>query len=227
MRHGNSNRKLNRTSSHRAAMFRNMSVSLLRHEIIRTAVGKGILQVGSNLSVAGGTISLNSAGVTGALGYTPASNALTNQNIFVGNGSNVAVGVPLSGDATIANTGALTIANNAITTVKINNLAVTDAKINDVAFSKLTAKPTTVVGYGITDAVSNAGGVISMQSGTLAARPVAATAGRMYVATDSGEIYRDNGATWDKVGSAPHAAHQLPISTLAQVTNGGNQIVHD
>jgi large subunit ribosomal protein L17 len=40
MRHGNSNRKLNRTSSHRAAMFRNMTNSLLRHEIIRTTLPK-------------------------------------------------------------------------------------------------------------------------------------------------------------------------------------------
>ncbi|MGV3581522.1 MAG: 50S ribosomal protein L17 [Methylophilus sp.] len=40
MRHGNSNRKLNRTSSHRAAMFRNMTNSLLRHEVIRTTLPK-------------------------------------------------------------------------------------------------------------------------------------------------------------------------------------------
>lgn len=40
MRHGNSNRKLNRTSSHRAAMFRNMTTSLLRHEIIKTTLPK-------------------------------------------------------------------------------------------------------------------------------------------------------------------------------------------
>jgi large subunit ribosomal protein L17 len=40
MRHGNSNRKLNRTSSHRAAMFRNMTVSLLNHEIIKTTLPK-------------------------------------------------------------------------------------------------------------------------------------------------------------------------------------------
>lgn len=40
MRHGNQHRKLNRTSSHRAAMFRNMSVSLLRHEVIRTTLPK-------------------------------------------------------------------------------------------------------------------------------------------------------------------------------------------
>ena len=40
MRHGNSNRKLNRTSSHRAAMFRNMVTSLLRHEVIKTTLPK-------------------------------------------------------------------------------------------------------------------------------------------------------------------------------------------
>jgi large subunit ribosomal protein L17 len=40
MRHRNSNRKLNRTSSHRQAMFRNMATSLLRHEIIKTTLPK-------------------------------------------------------------------------------------------------------------------------------------------------------------------------------------------
>lgn len=40
MRHGNSNRKLNRTSSHRAAMFRNMTASLLNHEVIKTTLPK-------------------------------------------------------------------------------------------------------------------------------------------------------------------------------------------
>jgi large subunit ribosomal protein L17 len=40
MRHRQSNRKLNRTTSHRLAMFRNMSVSLLKHEIIKTTLPK-------------------------------------------------------------------------------------------------------------------------------------------------------------------------------------------
>lgn len=40
MRHQNSGRKLNRTSAHRAAMLRNMTVSLLRHETITTTVPK-------------------------------------------------------------------------------------------------------------------------------------------------------------------------------------------
>ena len=40
MRHRNSGRTFNRTSSHREAMFRNMSASLLRHEVIRTTLPK-------------------------------------------------------------------------------------------------------------------------------------------------------------------------------------------
>jgi large subunit ribosomal protein L17 len=40
MRHRHGLRKLNRTSSHRLAMLRNMSVSLLRHEVIKTTLPK-------------------------------------------------------------------------------------------------------------------------------------------------------------------------------------------
>src|SRR6266850_8495441 len=40
MRHGSGLRKLNRTSAHRLAMLRNMTVSLLRHEEIRTTLPK-------------------------------------------------------------------------------------------------------------------------------------------------------------------------------------------
>jgi large subunit ribosomal protein L17 len=40
MRHRNGLRKLNRTSSHRQAMFRNMANSLLQHELIKTTLPK-------------------------------------------------------------------------------------------------------------------------------------------------------------------------------------------
>ncbi|RMH46625.1 MAG: 50S ribosomal protein L17 [Gammaproteobacteria bacterium] len=40
MRHRKSGRKLNRTSAHRKAMFRNMAVSLFEHEVIRTTLPK-------------------------------------------------------------------------------------------------------------------------------------------------------------------------------------------
>ena len=40
MRHRKSGRKLNRNSSHRSAMFRNMTVSLVEHELIKTTLPK-------------------------------------------------------------------------------------------------------------------------------------------------------------------------------------------
>ncbi len=61
MRHGNGLRKLNRTSSHRLAMLRNMTVSLLRHEAIKTTLPKAkelrrvvepIITLGKNPSLA-------------------------------------------------------------------------------------------------------------------------------------------------------------------------------
>lgn len=40
MRHRHTGRQLNRTSSHRKAMFKNMAVSLMRHELIKTTLPK-------------------------------------------------------------------------------------------------------------------------------------------------------------------------------------------
>ena len=40
MRHRQSGRQLNRNSSHRKAMFRNMTISLVEHELIKTTLPK-------------------------------------------------------------------------------------------------------------------------------------------------------------------------------------------
>lgn len=64
-----------------------------------------------------------------ALGTT----TLTNTHIYVGNASNVPADVAMSGDATMANTGALTIANGAITDAKVNASAA-------IALTKLAAQ---------------------------------------------------------------------------------------
>ncbi len=45
----------------------------------------------------------------------------------------------------------------------------------------------------------NAGGTPSIQTGTLAARPVAGTAGRLYVDTTNNVLQRDTGAAWVNV----------------------------
>lgn len=51
-----------------------------------------------------------STNVTFPTSGTLLNNTLTSANIYVGNGSNVATGVSMSGDATLANTGAITFA---------------------------------------------------------------------------------------------------------------------
>src|SRR5258705_2022221 len=68
MRHRHGLRKLNRTSSHRLAMFRNMTVSLLKHEAIKTTLPKAkelrrvaepIITLGKNPTLANKRIAFN------------------------------------------------------------------------------------------------------------------------------------------------------------------------
>ncbi len=68
MRHRNSNRKLNRTSSHRQAMLRNMATSLLRHEVIKTTLPKAkelrrvaepLITLGKNATLANRRLAFN------------------------------------------------------------------------------------------------------------------------------------------------------------------------
>ena len=74
-----------------------------------------------------------------AIPLTSLEDAGTAADLIVASALLVPTYVALSGDATIAATGALTIANNAITTVKIINNAITTAKITDknVTLAKL------------------------------------------------------------------------------------------
>ncbi|HRO68223.1 MAG TPA: hypothetical protein PL182_11710, partial [Pseudobdellovibrionaceae bacterium] len=72
-------------------------------------------------------------------GVSPVGASLANGRIWVGNGTAVAAAVAVSGDATLSNAGALTIAANAITSAKIANGAVANA---DLANGAVTAQKT-------------------------------------------------------------------------------------
>jgi hypothetical protein len=80
--------------------------------------------------------------LTAKLGTT-----LADTKIFVGNGSNVATAVSMSGDATLANTGALTIANSAVTYAKMQN----------VTTDRLLGRDT--AGSGVVEELSVSGGI--------------------------------------------------------------------
>ena len=67
---------------------------------------------------------------------------LNQGKIFVGDGSNQASPVNISGDASISGSGILTISNNSITAAKILDGSVSYAKLQDVGPSKLFGNPT-------------------------------------------------------------------------------------
>ncbi|KYG68301.1 hypothetical protein AZI87_03325 [Bdellovibrio bacteriovorus] len=154
------------------------------------------------------------------------SGTLPAGNIFVGDGSNKAMAVPLSGDASLATNGILTLSSvgTAGTYSKVTvdgkgrvtsggSLTATD--IPGLPWSQITGgTPTSLAGYGITDAVRNAGSTPSIQSGTDTGKPTAGTAGRLYVTTDTQKIYRDSGSSWELLSSG--------ISTGATGTAGGD-----
>lgn len=75
------------------------------------------------------------------------SGDLASAQLFVGNASNEAAAVTVSGDVTFSNTGVTTIANNAVTAVKIASDAVTTVKILDanVTAAKLASDSVTTV----------------------------------------------------------------------------------
>lgn len=142
------------------------------------------------------------------------SPALDSGKIWVGDAGNAATAVNISGDATLSSSGVLTFANTGTAgtyykvttdakgrvTSGIASLALADIPALD--WSKITSgKPTTLGGYGITDGFANFGGTPGIKSGLESARGTADTAGRLYVATDSQKIYRDNGSSWDLLSS--------------------------
>lgn len=105
------------------------------------------------------------------------------------------------------------------------------ADIPNMDWSKITSgKPTTISGYGITDGIQNAGNTPSLQSGLDAGKPAAGTVGRIFIAYDTGKIYRDSGATWDLVAntySAPTGTTNHIVKFTGASTMGDSLIVDD
>lgn len=98
----------------------------------RGGTGKDMSADSGIVKVATGTFSaatiVNADIATGTIALNKLVN-LTSTQIVVGNGSNVPTAVTMSGDATLSNAGALTIADDAVTTAKILDANVTGTKI--------------------------------------------------------------------------------------------------
>jgi hypothetical protein len=142
----------------------------------------------TNLSTLSGTgmVMQTSPGVFAIL---PARSVVgTASNIVVTNGDGIA-GNPTVNLATAGTAGTYVTA----TTDAFGRVV---SGTTTQAWSTLTGTPTTVAGYGITDAMVAGSGVVGWSAGTLAALPVSSVAGRFYFATDTKETYYDTGAGW-------------------------------
>ncbi len=187
----------------------------------------------------------------GSIWYDSSDNKLkyrtgvgTTETLGVSGGSVTSVGFTAPAElsvtgAPVTSTGTIAVAWSNQTTNKV--FAAPDGSTgapsfrvlvaNDIPalpWSKITSgTPTTLAGYGITDAVTNVGGIPSMQAGLEAGKPAAGTAGRVYFAYDTQKIYRDSGVAWTLMSMGAPAFSDLTGSVaLAQLpvvdfTKGG------
>lgn len=173
-------------------------------------------------------LTISSTGVVKAIPAitTPLSASLTNGNIFVGNGSNIATGVTPSGDITLTNTGVFGIATGVILNADVNaSAAIAYSKLNltggivnadvnasaAIAYSKLN-----LVG-AIVNADVNASAAIArtkFANGT-ANRVVVNSAGG--VMTDNAEITANRALISDANGLPIHAT---TTATEIEFVNG-------
>jgi len=202
---------------------------------VQTVNGKGLVTSAANLVVSG-DVSGTSSGAT--LGLTLAT-VNANVGTFTAttiNGKGLvtsATNLTATGDATGTASGssiALTLANSGVVAgtypnVTVNSKGIVTSANAFMNWSAIQGTPTTLAGYGITNGVVNAGTSPSLQSGTLASRPAAGTAGALYVATDTNTLYRDNGTSWTIIGDSPlYLYNENPVSPASNTTTGNNAI---
>lgn len=62
--------------------------------------------------------------------------------------------------------------------------------------------------------------VPAVSSGTLASRPSASVAGRLYITTDTNKVFRDTGSTWvELIDGTPHPIKQNIYGTIGETTS--------
>lgn len=128
--------------------------------LVVTAVSStSVTVVSSGLTTNIGTANIVDGAVTGVK-----MEALASGRVFVGSAGSVATPQPISGDATLAASGALTIANDAVTTAKILNANVTLAKlasgVTPSHIVKFAGQPTTA-GGAAAEAIAVVGALVT------------------------------------------------------------------
>lgn len=144
---------------------------------------------------------------------------LDNGKIWLGDGTNKAQAVTISGDASLSNSGVLTLENSGATAGTFKSVVV-DAK------GRVTSgtNPTTLSGFGISDAVRNGGNTGTITSGIDTAKPASPSTGDLFVATDVQKLYRYNGSIWDLISSASGSGGTLTALTGDVSASGSGSV---
>jgi hypothetical protein len=217
----------------------------------RTTASTGAVEeitVGTGLSLSGGTLSATGGSavwgaITGTLSDQTDLNtalsgklgtSLTSANIFVGNGSNIATGVAMSGDATIANTGALTIANQAVTYAKIQNVAAntflanatgSSATVQEIATNRIPLFASAITGTPSASTFLRGDGVWTAPSGSGDVVGPASATDNALVRYDgtTGKLIQNSTATLSDTGALAGLTDVIGVSgglTITTVSNG-------
>lgn len=184
-----------------------------------TTSAKGAVQIGSGLAVTSGVLSLPDTGTASTYGSsTEVPVFTTDSKGRVTSVTNTAISL----NASSITAGTLDAARvPSLDAAKITTGTFTASQVPSLDWSKITTgKPTTISGYGITNAVTNAGTdsasyIPALSAGLDASKPSTPVTGQIFMATDAQKIYRYNGSTWDVIASVASAG-----STISQVTAG-------